>query len=358
MKSPKVSVVVPVYNVAEYLPRCLDSLAAQSLESLDVILVNDGSTDGGGDILRGYAAKERRFRVIEKANGGCSAARNAGLDAATGEYVGFVDADDWVDPDMFAHLQAMAGSADADVAQCGFGFYFQDENRHEVRDNSLIPPLLARTGGTLRGAEAVLFDDVAIWKNVYRRSMLESRSLRFDETMAIGEDAPFHLTALCLARRIAASDRAMYHYRKERPGQATTISDTRLFAFFRIFTTMAQVIHREGLEYLRPWLLHLEISRHCYGYELAGKDVRPEYFRRWREALVAAGVTAKDEIAAGCTEFGGVASRARWLVLQVVHPWALRAVLQGDRAAFERLISWRGLGQGVLANPLRRGRRW
>ena len=103
-----VSIILPCYNVAPYLDKCLESLVRQTWEDLEIICVNDGSTDDTPAVLRGWAQKDARIRVIDRENGGLSAARNTGIDAATGEYIGFVDPDDYVDTSMYARLVAEA----------------------------------------------------------------------------------------------------------------------------------------------------------------------------------------------------------------------------------------------------------
>ncbi len=352
MREPAVSVVVPVYNVERYLRRCLDSLAAQTLEGIEVILVNDGSSDGSGEILREYARRVPAFRLCEQMNRGYSGARNAGLALATGKFVGFVDADDWVEPEMFQHLFELAESRKADIAQCSFAWYLEQEDRHEARDNSWIPPLLAQSGGALRGAEAILLEDIAIWKKIYRRTLLEGEGLAFDEKMPMGEDVPFHLSALCLARKIAASDRPLYHYRRQRSGQQTSISDARLLAFFDIFTNMRALIDRKRLPELAPWMLHLQLSRHCYGYELARPELHDVYFDRLRRTFSELGIRAGDPIAAGPLRHGSLSTRFRWLSLRFLHPRALKAIVSGDREGFDRLIRCRVWLQNAPARLL------
>lgn len=117
INKPLISIIVPVYNVAEYLPQCLDSLVAQTYENIEIIAVDDGSTDGSGTILDEYAARDARVRPVHIENDGVSNARNVGLSLVRGEFVGFVDSDDWVDTDMYARLAA-ALTDDIDVT-CG-----------------------------------------------------------------------------------------------------------------------------------------------------------------------------------------------------------------------------------------------
>ena len=105
-KEPLISVIVPIYNVETYLPQCLDSIIVQTWNNLEIILINDGSTDNSGHICDAYVAKDSRIKVVHKSNGGLSAARNSGLDIANGEYIGFVDSDDWIEPTMYENLFA------------------------------------------------------------------------------------------------------------------------------------------------------------------------------------------------------------------------------------------------------------
>lgn len=344
---PVVSVIVPVYKVEAYLPQCLDSLAAQTFRDVEFILVNDGSPDNCGRILREYASRNANFRVIEQENRGYSGARNTGLAAATGEYIGFVDSDDWIEPRMYEMLIRLARESNADIAQCGYQYYFEQDRRSAVRDISWVARLITQSGGTLRGAEQVLFDDGCIWSKIYRRSMVRENQLRFDPTLQMAEDVPFFWKSLCLAKRISVTTEPLYHYRVQRPGQQTSFSDDRLFSFFRLFDIMDGFLQAHDLAYLDPFLLHLRLSRHCYGYEKASQEVRPEYFRRFRESLIAAGVTKKSKIAPGCLRYGGLAHRMRYLALAILHPLALRAVLDNDRKALERVIAAREFLQNL-----------
>ena len=117
-KTPLISVIVPVFNVEKYLERCVDSILNQSYKDLEIILVDDGSTDRSGEICEGYAKKDSRVRVFHKKNGGLSDARNFGISKSRGEYVGFVDSDDWIDREMFSELKRLAVKYDADIVTC------------------------------------------------------------------------------------------------------------------------------------------------------------------------------------------------------------------------------------------------
>ncbi len=114
---PAISVIVPMWNVEEYVPRCVKSLVGQTLKNIEIILVDDGSPDNSGKLADEYAANDKRIKVIHKKNGGVAAARNSGLDIATGEYIGFCDPDDYVDSDFFENLYQIAKNTDADITK-------------------------------------------------------------------------------------------------------------------------------------------------------------------------------------------------------------------------------------------------
>jgi glycosyltransferase involved in cell wall biosynthesis len=117
LREPLISVIVPVYNVEAYLERCIDSIIAQTYENLELVLVDDGSTDASGSICDSYVQRDARIRVLHTANGGISAARNAGIAVAKGDLIGFVDSDDWIEPDMYACLLGLMRENDCDAAQ-------------------------------------------------------------------------------------------------------------------------------------------------------------------------------------------------------------------------------------------------
>ena len=127
IKNQLLSVIVPVYNVEDYLSKCIDSLIVQTLKDVEIILVNDGSTDKSGDICDKYRLKDNRIKVIHKENGGTSDARNTGIEIARGKYISFVDSDDWIDPHMFEKLYNLAIENEADIVQCDY-IKVYDEN--------------------------------------------------------------------------------------------------------------------------------------------------------------------------------------------------------------------------------------
>lgn len=216
----KVSVIVPVYNCEAYLPQCIATLRAQTLEDIELIFVDDASTDGSLSLLRAAQAEDTRVRVIAFAeNRGVSAARNAGLDAATGAFVGFCDADDWVEPQMFARLLAAAEEAGADASFCrvikeresgaeNVPLGFDTGTRFDgaaIRE-TLIPAMLARE----TDSDALPLSGYTP-RNLFARSAVGS--IRFRPDIRYAEDLLFICEVMLRCRAAVAVDEAYYHYR-------------------------------------------------------------------------------------------------------------------------------------------------
>lgn len=188
-----VSIILPCYNVAPYLDECLESLVRQTWEDLEIICVNDGSTDDTPAVLRGWAEKDARIRVIHQENGGAFSARNAGLDAAAGEYIGFVDPDDYVDTSMYARLVETAQRHGAEVAACGYtSFSEEDGTVMEDAGHAPEPGFEPDAKKSCFSGESVwLRMDVVVWNKVYRRSFFEENGLRMKPGFRGGEQRTF-----------------------------------------------------------------------------------------------------------------------------------------------------------------------
>lgn len=203
---PLISIIVPVYNVKDYVEKCLDSICGQTYKNLEIVVVDDGSTDGSGEICDTYASKDRRIRVIHRKNGGLSAARNEGLDAATGEFLGFVDSDDWIDLDMFKFLYELLETEEADISICSH--YIERSGRTKIKYSSdevlnLVP----------RDAMRLLVEDDIIrnfaWDKLYRRTLF--RELRFPQGRYF-EDIAVMYKVFYQARKIVMKGHPKYHY--------------------------------------------------------------------------------------------------------------------------------------------------
>ena len=209
-----ISFIVPVYNAAAFLEKCVESLRIQRA-ALEIILVDDGSTDESGAICDRCAAQDPRIRAIHKPNGGAAAARNAGLDAAKGEYVWFVDSDDWIEPDAAEALLRIADAARADVTVFGMVSDYVDDGVNVP----IVPP--RAEAGVYRGAAEIPRAILTMERHglmpfflnkLYRRSFLEREQARLQEVSVPIEDILFQMSFIHNAEVIAVVDRVFYHY--------------------------------------------------------------------------------------------------------------------------------------------------
>lgn len=212
MAQPLVSVLIPVYNVEEYLERCLDSVLNQSLTRIEVICVNDGSTDKSLEILKKYQENDSRVIIVNKENGGLPSARNAGIERARGEYVGFVDSDDYVQPDMFEKLYNTAKKEKSDVVVCGANILPETPRASDWLYACLSPGYRKYD----KFDANMLFHDMTVtpflWRTLIKKSLIDKYNLRLNETIMIGEDKAFQCKVYPLAESITVIPDKLYNY--------------------------------------------------------------------------------------------------------------------------------------------------
>ena len=216
MENATISVVVSVYNTEPYLRTCLDSIIRQTYPALEILCVDDGSTDASPQILADYVAGDPRFRILTQANAGAGAARNTGLAHATGEYLIFLDSDDWFEPDFLEQMLRRARESGADVTICRAEEFDTETGAASpwMRRDELLP------GDCFSPVQAanVLFQFVhgEAWDKLYRTGFIRDTGLRFP-ALKNSEDLVFVFQSLALADRIALADRVLVHYRTGRP---------------------------------------------------------------------------------------------------------------------------------------------
>ncbi|WP_321826999.1 glycosyltransferase [Maribacter dokdonensis] len=204
---PLVSIIVPIYNVESYLPKCLNSIISQSYTKLEIILVNDGSTDGCLTICNNYKEKDARIIVIDKENGGLSDARNKGIDFANGEYLSFVDSDDYIHPKMIETMAQMTISEEADIVICGHYKVYDSETTEAIRGDGSIY--------VYKKEEALkkILEDVDInsfaWDKIYKKELF--LNLRYP-VGRIFEDTAFTYKVFEKAKKIVQLNNPFYYY--------------------------------------------------------------------------------------------------------------------------------------------------
>ena len=212
---PKVSIIVPVYNAEKYLQECVDSILTQTLSDLELILVDDGSTDSSPALCDQYAAQDARVKVIHKSNGRAASARNAGLRAATGEYVAFVDSDDWISPDMYEKMLQTG----ADVTLCDY-VRFQGEKEFPFTQPNVAAGFYDKTQIRKKIYPHLVMDGIEYPITIsncvmlIKRDIITRNQLFYREDILISEDAPFGSEVLYCADSFAyLKGERFYHYR-------------------------------------------------------------------------------------------------------------------------------------------------
>lgn len=209
--SDLISIIVPVYNVEKYLEKCVDSIINQTYRNLEIILVNDGSTDNSGELCDNLATKDSRIVVYHKENGGVSSARNLGLDRAQGDYIGFVDSDDYIDPDMYELLYSELKKYNTDISMCGL--YHVYANKNDIQINEIKHYIMTSE----QAIEMVLdgrFSGVTPGNKLYNRCLFDD--LKYNEEINTGEDALIIVKLFGKCKRVSlTTERKYYYYHRE-----------------------------------------------------------------------------------------------------------------------------------------------
>lgn len=236
---PKVSVVIPIYNVEKYLRQCLDSVVNQTLKDIEIICVDDGSKDSSPQILEEYAARDPRIKIITKENSGYGASMNRGFDAASGEYLGIVESDDYAELDMFEKLYDQATAQRLDVVKSGFFFYYSIPVEKNIANPIASRTMCSRVFCPVTDFKAPLeqaeFFNIkpTIWSAIYRRQFILDHRIRFNETPGASfQDSSFNFKVWCCARRVQLTEACYLHYRQDNesssinsPGKVYCVAD-------------------------------------------------------------------------------------------------------------------------------------
>lgn len=249
----KVSVIMPVYNVEKYLPQCLESILAQSLNDIEIICVNDGSTDNSLKVLQEFKTCDNRIVIIDKANEGSGVARNAALAIAKGEYVYFVDSDDWLDNSGV--LEKLYAKANADVLDIlifgGLSCYEKDGKFIKTKGGYSLKHLDKKYFNKVFSAKDIKKDvfkfPSTAWTKLYRREFLIDNNIKF-QNIKVGQDQLPFFHSMILARRIEVIDEFPYCYRKNRIGSAMTVKKKKNFSPIYVTRAIEELLKRLNME--------------------------------------------------------------------------------------------------------------
>ena len=249
MENPVVSVIVPVYNVEQYLPQCLDSIVNQTLKNIEIICVNDSSTDNSLNILNHYAEKDPRIKVVTQPNGGAGAARNRGLSLAAGKYLSFLDSDDFFEPDMLelAYNKAVCDKADFVVFQSDQ--YYTDRKEFvsvpwTLREKE-IPPYTPFNHRQMTDNIFKVFVGWA-WDKLYDREFVEKNHLRFQEQRT-SNDMLFVFSGVAVAKRISVVKKVLAHQRRDAKDSLSKTRENSWHCFYDALSALRDRLKSEGL---------------------------------------------------------------------------------------------------------------
>lgn len=262
---PLITILVPCYNVEKYVDECLSSIQKQTYSNLEIICINDGSTDRTLDILKKYEHSDNRFRIINKPNSGYGASMNIGLDNATGNYIGIVESDDFVEPDMFEKLIAIAIDHDLDIARSCYYQYRTSDRSNELVANKFVPKYVVLEPIS---KQYPFYQPPAIWASIYRHSLLKNNGIRFLETPGASfQDTAFAFKAYCCAKRFMMINEALLHYRIDNESSSVN-NPAKVFCVCDEYEEMWKFANLnksryDAVKYLIP---ELQISTYTWNY--------------------------------------------------------------------------------------------
>ena len=306
-----ISVIIPAYNIENFLGPTLDSVLAQTHKDIEVIVVNDGSTDGTGAILDAYAARDSRIKAIHKENGGVTSARLRGVAEATGEWIGFVDGDDYIEPDMYEHLLKNALEHSADISHCGYQMVFP-QGRVDYYYNTgrkTVQPGLRGCSDLLAGD----FVEPGLWNKLYRRELFNDLSTHMNADIRINEDVLMNYYLFKNAKLAVYEDFCPYHY-VLRAGSAATsrLNHHKLWDPLIVL----HIIQEDAPAELQPVVLQ-RLTRLLISGACMTDATQPELIRPYR-------AQCRKELRRGFSGFFRVASgRLKLMTLwTAVWPWS------------------------------------
>ena len=276
MSKPLVSIVVPVCNVENFLRECLDSVLKQTLKEIEVICVDDGSTDHSLNILREYEKKDTRVKVISKPNAGYGNTMNVGTDAATGEYVGIVESDDYVKENMFEVLYNTAKMYDADIVKSDY-YTFSTHGEKQKKEFHYTCSDLSYYNKILNAKEyEEIYDFVMMnWTGIYRTEFLRKNNVRYNETPGASfQDNGYWFQVITLAEKIVFVNEAFYYYRQDNPNSSIN-NKKKIYCICDEFGYIREFLEKHPEEYKKHILTY--VKKKFFNYRHSYHRIADEY---------------------------------------------------------------------------------
>lgn len=286
--SALVTIIIPVYKVEKYIRKCIESVLDQDYSNIELILVDDGTPDRSGQIADEYAQKDARIRVIHKHNEGVAVARNVGMDAARGDFVLFVDSDDWISRDHVSHLVSLQKKDDSDMCMTTEYFTQKTDTQTSVEK---IETISSEKAATLLLSPKLV---VGSYNKLYRRSWLESNQIRQNTNLFSGEGLHFIVTAAQHANHVTISNRKIYFYRRNVQESATTKFNIKMFTNNELSLDLIEkdriVNGKDFLNMLSLFRIHLKINGILALISNSKQNDYPDESRRWKREIRKMGI--------------------------------------------------------------------
>jgi len=279
MSTPKISLLVPIYNVERYLDKCLDSVYRQTFENFEVICINDGSTDNSRDIIQKYLNQDHRFLIVDKPNSGYGASMNKGLATANGEYITILESDDYLDENAFQDLLFTIQKYDVELVKANYYLYWGESSENNVFKNieewhtkRIVNPQI----------EQFAFNySPSIWSAIYRKDFLERNQIGFLETPGASyQDASFSFKVWVSATKAVFLEDAFLHYRQDNEASSVNSKD-KAFCVCDEYNEMKSYLSaRPEKSYLEAQLINRMVAMYYWNYSRLGSLVKKDFYNR------------------------------------------------------------------------------
>ena len=290
MKTPKISIIIPVYNSEKYLEQCLNSLLVQAYQNIEIICVDDGSTDNSLKLLEEYKKSDFRIKIISQNHQGQAAARNNGVENSTGEWLTFVDSDDWVSAECYEEFYKALGSKNFDIFLFNGTSFKKDGNKP---DDVVLNDFFAIEQWNKNSGEICTFKDcknpfegnLSVYNKIYKKEFLQKHNIKFYKS-SIMEDELYWLEAFCAAESVYLCDKILYFYRQQ-PDSLTHNLNQNVFDVFDIFDKIKQnlIIYKYYNMAKYAFLQH-KFRQYAFFFFVISEDLRTDFFLRAKEDLL------------------------------------------------------------------------
>ena len=280
----KVSVLVPTLNVRPYIEECLDSIVNQTLRAIEIICIDAGSTDGTLEVLREYAQKDSRIRVIQSDKKSYGYQMNLGLDAATGEYIGIVESDDYIREDMYEHQYTLANSADLDLIKADYKIFYGDKEHRKFVSRKISTDNERYNRIINYNENADIFNvNVVIWTGIYKSSFIKDNNIRFNETPGASyQDNGFNFQVLALAKRVWCMDDDFYRLRRDNPN-SSVFNKNKVYVLCEEYDFIKRFISEKFPQDVQLYRIHCLKRFHNYMWNLdrIAEEFKKEFLVRF-----------------------------------------------------------------------------